>query len=399
MNRMVKAAGLTAAALVLAWFAVRASLVAAFPPAAGIAEAVDPGAPRAVFDAANREFTSSKGRLSSETSERVAAAMRRDPLASEPFLLAGQQELLGPNLERAERLLAEARLRDPRIQLTRFSLLNLYLASNRIAEASTEMSVLIVLLPQTADLLVPQLALLASNPRTRRGLVDAIGDDHLMGLVLDYLARTGTEPDRLLELAARQPALPQGQYAPWQTRLVKRLVEAGQAERAYDLWRRFTRPVDQGPALVYDSRFEGWHGSIPFNWDFVSNPVGSAERVPGPALEVSYFGRSSGWLARQLLLLRPGRYRLSTQVEGSAKGDGSRLTWRILCRANSAVLTSIPLTGVSAQPKTLSAELTVPGGGCESQWLQLMGDVGEFPETQSVRISSIDLARAGGSGR
>lgn len=392
---MLRAAVLVPFALALGWLVLTTSGARAFPPHLGIAERLDPDRPERLYREAGREFVANRGRLSSETYDRLAAAARRDPLAADPFTFFGMRALTAGDMRRAEQLLIEARRRNPRGRITRLALLGLYLQTDRVADASAEIAVMVRLIPRSSDLLIPELARLAAAPQTGAAVVEAIGADPLMAHVLDRLVQNGADPDLVLRLAARQQPRPdQGEQ--WQARLLHSMVERGQIDRARAVWRRFARVENVSAPLIYDAEFRGQRGLVPFNWDLMASAVGSAERVSGPALEATFFGRQSGILARQLLTLSPGRYRLSMVAEGSANGQGSQLVWSLTCQPGGSALLELPVTDVSYAPKTLSGEFTVPAGGCPGQWLQLSGIAAEFPTTQSARISGLTLQRAGG---
>ncbi len=89
-------------------------------------------------------------------------------------------------------------------------------------------------------------------------------------------------------------------------------------------------------------------------------------------------------------MLRPGRYRLRFRAEGSAKGDDTRLAWRVTCRSGSPVLLELPLRDITAAPRTIGGDFTVPAS-CGAQWLRLVGIAGEFPGTQSVAIGGVEI--------
>jgi hypothetical protein len=237
------------------------------------------------------------------------------------------------------------------------------------------------------------MAKLAADPRSRASLLAAIGADPLMSAVLDHLAASGAQTDLILQLAARQPPSAAA-FRPWQTNVLQRLVDQGQVRRAYELWLRFLGRSGGPAGTIYDARFQGLPGSAPFNWSLLSSDVGSAEPASGEALEVTYFGRAPGALARQLLLLRPGSYTFEVQAEGEADGKGSKLVWRLACRGSQANLFALPLEQVTYTPKRLTARFTVPGG-CEAQSLELSGVPAEFPATQTVRLTGLNIAPAG----
>lgn len=372
----------------VAWLSLSDNLSRAFPNDFGSAES-----PPGVYMAANGEFFAREGRLSDETYNRIADAARRSPLDTEPFLLFGLRAIVAEDLPRAERLLEESRQRDPRFAMPRVLLVAVYLRTGRIEKATEEVATLVRVLPRAAQLLVPELARLAAAPGTRAAVEQAIGDQPIMAQVLALLVAQNVDPDILLALSARQPRLEDGRVAEWQTALLSRLVESGEVTRAFDIWRRFVGAAPDG--LIYDPEFRGAPGPAPFNWELTGSAVGAAERAPGGGVDIEYYGRQAGTLARQLILLRPGRYRLELLADGAATGQGSRIVLKIACRGRDEPLLAIRLEQIAAAAKRLGGDFTVPAG-CDAQWLSFDGEAVEFPTNQRARITGLSLRPAGG---
>lgn len=386
---------LSVAALAIAALAVKLTAVRAFPLQSGIPQQVDPGHPDAVFRAAAEAMLRNRGRLPAEFYPRLAEAAKREPLSAEPYFFFALQALEANDLARAERLLIESRRRDPRLRLSRLALLGVYLQTNRVAEASEEIAVLVRLVPRAEQLLVPELARLAAAPATADAVVAAIGDDPLMTQVIARLAQQNVDPNHLLRLAARQPRMTDASGAGWQSVLLDSMVRRGEVQRAHGMWRSLVG-IQGTPPLLYDSRFEGRPGPPPFNWALSSAGPGVAERAAGGALDVEYYGRASAALASQLLSLAPGRYRLTMRAEGNANGQGSRIEWQVACNGSNASLVAAPLRDITYNPRDVAVEFSVPASGCDGQWLRLQGVAAEFPTNQSVKISELSLQRVGG---
>ena len=386
--KMLKLFLLIVAATGVAWLAVATYLPRAYP------QLRSPDDPDLVFRETGKQLLATRGRLDDAAYERLAAAMRRQPLASEPFLFFGMRALGAEDLEGAERLLVEACNRDPRSEMARLALMGLYLRTGRVREGSAEVAALVRVMPRAGELLVPELARLAATPASREAVVEAVGDEPVMADVLGLLVQNDVDPDVVLSLARRQPRREDGSFAPWQQSLLAKLVEQDEVRRAHGLWRRFVGA--QGNELLYDADFRGLPGPPPFNWELTASDVGAAEQARGGGgLEIEYFGRKSGPLARQLLLLRPGRYRLEFQVEGSANGQGSQIVLQLTCRDGTSLL-DMPFRGLTYTPRGVGADINVPAG-CSSQWLSFAGRAGEFPNSQRARVSGLVLRPAGGS--
>jgi hypothetical protein len=381
------------------WFVVRNSVAdATVADAPALAAAMSPNEPRAALGLALRQMDVGSGAVPAGPRQAAMDALSRAPLADEPFLFAGTAAIEAGRAAEGEALIEEARRRDPRRRPTRLFLLDRYLRTDRIDQAGLELVSLRRLVPGVAEALAPQLAMMIRDERSGTSLIRVLGrDPGLQQAVLSSLAQNGADPDLILRIAsAAPPAVPTRLGLPWQRQLLGSLVERGDLARALRLWRSFAGlPAGPDDKAVHDGRFQHLPGADPFNWVLYTGASAIAERTRTPSLDVQFFGRETIDLASQLLVLRPGRYRLSVRVEGSAKGDDSRLAWRVFCRGNpTEPLLDLPLRDVSAAPRTVAGDFTVPGG-CSGQWLRLAGIAGEFPSTQAASILDVAVAPAG----
>lgn len=363
-----------------------------------IAAAFAPQHPQAQLGLAMAEVDLGSARIPDDARDAALSALDRAPLAAEPFLVAGLRAMQAGRVRDGERLLEEARRRDPRLRMARLFLLDRYMRENRIEAAGIELAALRRLIPQVAEALAPQLARMVRDERTGAALIRVLSrDPMLQQAVLTNLATSGADPELILRIArssASSSPTPEG--LPWQRQLLGSLVERGDLTRALALWRSFAGlPAGPGEKGVYDGRFQHLPGADPFNWGLYSGSAAAVERSRAPALDIQYYGRETADLAGQLMVLRPGSYRLSFRVEGSAKGDDSRLAWRVFCRGRTEPMFDLPLRDVDAAPRTISGEFTV-APSCTGQWLKLTGIAGEFPGTQTATISDVAVVPAGG---
>ena len=396
-GRLVRLAISLLLAAFVGWWAFKMAAVNALaranPPAAF---AVAPDDPVAATELAFLEIALRNGRIAPEDRDRALHALDKAALADEPFLIGALAAAADGQTARSEALLAETRRRNPRERMARLLLLNRYLSTGRSAEAGTELAAILRLVPEASAALVPQMAQLATDPKTSRGLSTLLArNPELRDTVLARLATAGADPDLVLRLAAeagsgRNPANPPA----WQQVLLGRLIDKGEIARARQVWLaslgRAAPPAD----TVYDGGFRGAPGAAPFNWDLVSNGDGVAERVAPPALQVAYYGRNNSVLARQLLLLSPGAYRLQFRADGAAKGEGTRLQWVVACAGAPAPLVQLPLKDIVSAPRLLAATFTVPASGCAGTWLRLEGVAGDVAAEQDVHIADLQVARA-----
>ncbi|MDP8913647.1 MAG: tetratricopeptide repeat protein, partial [Pseudomonadota bacterium] len=324
------------------------------------------------------------------------AAAPAAPLALEPMLLAGAAAANRGDARRAEPLLIEARRRNPRSPLVRAYLLDLYVKSGRFSEAAVELAALIRLVPNGAgDLFVPQLAYLAQSPGAASHVGRALkADPDVRQALLAHLVQNGTNPDLVVQIADKtkgtgHKGAPEG----WQMPLVDRLVDAGQVDRAYRLWLGFNgEKPGSWRTLVRDGSFPRSLRPGPFGWQLSQGGAGVAELGTDQGLDVSYYRREGSELARQLLVLTPGQYRLSVTLTGNGPIRKSALAWRVKCMQGRSELMNLPLGDVSSATKQLASDFVVPAG-CKGQWLALIGKPPEFSSTESVRFRAVDIRR------
>jgi hypothetical protein len=379
-------------ALVLALLVIRNAFVEAY----GVqdpsrAAAVWPGHPSVVLSAGLTQVgeSAAAGRPANPATVRqLEEAAAKAPLAPEPFLVRGVEAQLAGDAPLALSAFLAARERDPRSVAARFFLADHYLKAGQTQDGLAEISALTRLIPQSLGGIVPQLAAFARMP----------GGSEQVRLLLRQ--QPPLEPWLLNELAAKPSdanlalSLWNGrsteQDRPWQQRLVNTLVSAGRIEEARAAWTRFDPQVRPAGELI-DPKFE-LRAMPPFGWALASGPAGVAEPEGGGPLHILYYGRDDIVLASQLLLLKPGAYRLAMRVTG-AQPAAKSLSWVIRCTQTARAIASIYFT--STKDGTLAMDFTIPPQGCAAQTLELAGTAPELPEQADLTISNLQLSRQG----
>lgn len=380
------------------WHVVQSAAVGALVsrhPAA--AARINDDHPAVQIETAMREFRLNQGRVSERRRADAIAALERHPLAEEPFAFAALGALERRDFAKGEALLLEGQRRNARARLIRLLLLGRYLQTGRTAQAAEEIGALTRLISRSGEVLVPELARMAEQPAQRRSLRTALGrDPRLRESVLAHLAEKGADPDLVLELAGPAAGASRATEDGWQAVMIRKLADRGDTARAYRLWLSLGggrgEPGNKG---LYDGAFQGLPGVAPFNWLLAANSDGVAERAPGGGIQLVYYGRSPAEMARQLLMLQPGAYRLRFRAEGDASGEGSKIVWRVSCHPGSTNLLELPIDGVKSNPRMLEAGFVVPQSGCPAQWLTLAGLSAEFPSEQSALIRDLQIGRVG----
>ena len=324
------------------------------------------------------------------TLAKIRDAAAESPLAPEPFVVEGVEAQLAGNGRLASRAFLAAKLRDGRSIPARYFLAEQYFRSGDAALGLREIALLARMVPNGVVGLAPFIATYAKDARNRPQLLSLFrSDPQLEEAALTTLASDAGNADLVLELANSSNRRPL-----WANRLLETLVAARQYEKAHGIWARLAHIAPSLNQLVFDPGFKGSDAPPPFNWTFASSTVGFAERQPGGRLHVIFYGQEDGALATQLLVLAPGRYRLTMGVTGDLSHAGS-LSWIVTCATSNTTLVSLRLSDskLAAQGVTFD----VPAD-CPAQQFQLAGNAPELPQQADVTVSGLNLSRVPGNG-
>ena len=173
---------------------------------------------------------------------------------------------------------------------------------------------------------------------------------------------------------------------------LSRLVEMGRPDIAYGIYRR---AVGGGDTTVPRDRDFRRPGILPpFDWELTDTgdllaSVGTNQSGQS-VLELSNRG-GSGTLARQVLMLSGGSYRLSYLVGDVTGAVIDRPRMQITCLSNGGALLTSVLPTVPSQGQKVAATFTVPPQGCRTQWLMIQAGapvdaVDTTPWIRDIRI-------------
>jgi hypothetical protein len=330
---------------------------------------------------------------SPSTLARVNQVALRDPLASQPFLIAGTAALAAGQRARGTQLLLAAVRHDPRDPSARLLLADEALRRGNLAAGMTHVAALARMLPGGAQPLAPALAAFASQPANAAALAPLLQQDpQLRDGVLSELAADPANADAVLRLAGRW-APPSATASPpqWQGRLVNALVTAGEFQKARLLWSRFAG-TSPNPSTLTDPAFRNRNLPPPFGWTLTSGADGTAETADPAGLQIMFYGRNDIVLASQVTTLPGGTYRLSLRASGGAEQNGETLAWTVTCVAAKAPFARLPLQG--AGDRALSMTFRVPAT-CPAQTLALTATSPEFPGTSTLNVSALRLDKVG----
>ena len=319
---------------------------------------------------------------------RIDRAALRAPLEPQPFLVHGVQAAIAGDQAAAARDYAAAQRRDPRSLPAAYFLADHYFRTGEATRGLAEIALLSRLAPQGRLAVAPYLALYAKDRKNWPELRSLFNANPQLGdTALQTLAADPSNAPIILGLANDRQ---RSGDASWVPLLLSRMIAAGDYGGARAIWASMSKTRLSPQALLFDPNFTDSGPPPPFNWDLSSSTVGLAERRPGGILHLMFYGQEDGALARQLLVLGPGSYRLSTRLQGGASHPEA-LNWTVRCVRGNQELARVTLDQAAAH----GVSFQVPTG-CSAQWLELNGSAPDLPQQSDVSISGLSLARGGG---
>lgn len=320
--------------------------------------------------------------ISREAFALIDDAAIKAPLAPEPFLVHGVQAEVAGNNEAAKAAFLAAQWRDPRSMPAAYFLADYYLRAGHVFEGLQQTVMLARLSPQGAGAAAPFIAAYArdrSNWPVMRQLFRS--QDWLEEGVLTTLAQRPENADAVLALADAKHRKPDSK---WLQPLLSSLVASGDYARARTIWSAIGG--GQAGSGLFDADFSQPDPPPPFNWTFASSTVGLAERQPGKRLHVIFYGNEDGLLASELVLLRPGTYRLQMQLAGSTVHPEA-LRWSIRCDKSQEALATGDVDHVARQGLTFQV-----AANCPAQRLELSGRSGDVSQQSEATITGLSLS-------
>jgi hypothetical protein len=176
---------------------------------------------------------------------------------------------------------------------------------------------------------------------------------------------------------------------------LRRLSGAGAYAQAYALYQQAGSV--HGLDMVRNGSFEQENQLPPFDWDLHSDAgleatVQQRDGQRGKALFLSAEEGQMGAFARQLLLLKPGRYEF-TAASGNVAGDLERPGIRIDCAGSPAAILDIRLPVSNGGGQRVVSKFDVPASACPAQWLSIVS-AGGLEEDASPWIDGIIIRLA-----
>lgn len=208
----------------------------------------------------------------------------------------------------------------------------------------------------------------------------------------------GDNPTSLLHIAstmgfdARNPA-----QAPFVSMTLNRLVALGAYRDAQILYERSIGEPDEA---IRNGGFERPNRLQPFDWTVAGEPTYSGiieTRAGWPGDNVlTVTGTEANDVARQLLLLAPGRYRLDAKTANVRQEPETRPRLNITCVSGQKIVASIPFAPAGTSPASMTGQFVVPAN-CPAQWLTLRNTPAFDPVESEPWIDDITVRRTAGT--
>lgn len=177
-----------------------------------------------------------------------------------------------------------------------------------------------------------------------------------------------------------------------------RLVSIGAFEDAQKVWRHVARPDSVGRSLLIDGSFEQGGQLPPFAWQLVDEPGLAAVSEPRQgakgrrALSLLAQSGRAGTVAKQLVLLKPGSYRLSG-IAGQVPGDAAeRPTVSLACAASPDQPVLAIKLPAGEEPRRFTGKFAITRG-CPAQWLAITAAAEAEPREQPSWIDALAITR------
>ncbi|WP_010185635.1 hypothetical protein [Sphingomonas sp. PAMC 26605] len=397
-RNVVSAGVLVLAGVLLSWLCVRSAALQLLAPDAPALERLAPRNPERVLAAATLAIVQRRGLLDAATLDAVRAAARAAPLDARAFLILGHQQLLDRRPRDAVATLRAGQRLDPRQRLIHLLLLDQYLRTGRYGAAAEQFSVLARLVSTAQAPIAQAMAVMSQAPATRDAVRRTLATNpRLERDVLVALARADTPPASLFALASPAAIADAGDAESWGPVLIARLVAQQRYGVARAAWARvYWLTAAQTDAPIFDAALRTVPKRSAFDWSLAAGSLGAADIRDG-ALAIDYYGRDSGDLASQLLVLKPGRYRFAFGVDPGSGDTAPRLFWSLACASgDKAKLMDVPVLAAAGQ-RRIAAEVVVPAS-CPAQMLALRGEAGDLPAPVSVTIRDVTMHARPGAG-
>lgn len=395
--------GLAVAGVLLGWEILKVPVVERAAPAVAIRLA--PGSPEVLRRAAEAEFAAGRTENASALAE---SSLRRAPFNVRALRVRGLAESEAGNTNTADEIMTLAgnwSLRDDpshawlvERRMRQGALGSAFAHADTLARRREDMYPQLFDLFTTAARADPRglsqvASLLAAAPPWRP-------------IYLGYLNGNPANSDVIFGVTV----LLQRSARPLTNVELERVYEAWVSNNQYEAVRLLREQINRPPLepIVQRGGFDpAADAVVPFDWNLMPASGLSMEVLEDEldasnlALWVSYRGSSIKPFIRQLLVLRPGQYRLAGSLRPVKQTARPSMKWSILCVGSGAELVDQAslgdAAGNAARWEKFSHGFTVPQQGCNAQWLQLSPSIHADGGEASMWFDNVEITPGAGT--
>lgn len=224
------------------------------------------------------------------------------------------------------------------------------------------------------DLLLPTLVAASDDPQIAKPLTELLSTRPAWWKQFLALAVKEVKSSNVLvEFGQRIRLNPDdAEEAGFAVQILGRLIRDGRYTQAFDYYSTIRGRAPSAPALLRDGGFDRNSIALPFEWSLHDELNLSATRElfgPGDTrLVLRASGGRGGEIARQILVLPPGRYTLSGRAADTGGSRLSQPTLEVRCMESRELSsTALPAAGVNAVD--FRFPFVIPASGCRAQSL------------------------------
>lgn len=223
-----------------------------------------------------------------------------------------------------------------------------------------------------------------------RPLVAALGEEDAVPVLADALRKAPVWAEEFWRAVPPDPTLVSRMFALRQivsvgttpkseADLLAGLVAQGRYDESFAFWDEVAGGADNPFAFVDGTDF------APFGWDLETSGERAMSTRGEGLYDVYVQTETSGTLARQLLRLPAGDYRLTANI--TPRGDAAAITAALSCADDNRQI---------GEPQPLEdAAIWTVSGSCSAYWLELKGDGWERRDALRANISDMQFQKVG----
>lgn len=316
--------------------------------------------------------------------ELAVAALNRQPLDARAGRLLGLVLALQGDSDGANRAFNYVERLSRRDLTTELFLIERDVSLGRIDGALRHYNHALLTTEAARAVLFPVLSKAVDDPRVLDAVLKVLSKNPLWGRpFLQFAAKETTNFNSLLSISKELglTASDALDLSIGQT-ILGRLVSSGDYSDAFALYSFMRRREPPLNKLLRNGDFESDDSAMPFDWWYRTEPTLSAARElrqgnggTRAGLALAATNDRGGEVAHQLLVLQPGRYRLTAVADGVSANAEDRPQIAVGCAAagdgnSGGALGAAPLA--AGDGELMALDFTVPSSGCTAQWVSIV---------------------------